>query len=198
MSQDVRSFTIDQTPSPEVYLEGGFSDDEHSNLSVHPSSGDDDDDGATFRRIEHHNVPPPMAHFVGDHHESVLDQIHQTLTTGDEQPLIVLLGGEGLGKSSVVTTACNDVLDDAANCGLFEDGILYLELLKWQRLYHVSTLEDALILALQQCGLSQFWIERHDDWNVTTSNVFEYVDRYLTRSLIVPEDVDRFLEDTTE
>ena len=203
MSQDVRSCTIDQTPSPEVYLEDEFSD-HHDPTIPSPSQSFDDDvdlddeenDDGSFAGISHHNVPPAAGHFVGDAHDSVLDQLFSNLIDGEKNPFTVLLGGEGLGKSTLVTAACHEVLDDDANWKLFEDGILYLDLLKWHRLYQCSTLEQCLILALQQCGLDTFWIEQHDDWNVTTSNVFEYVDRYLARSLIILEDFDRFKEES--
>ena len=110
------------------------------------------------------NIPQPISHFIGAKHEEILDNIYNDITVDDMNPFIVVLGSEGIGKSCIATTICNDLLDEKNQ--LFKDGIIYLDLMKWYKLYNLKTFEDCLINGIQECGLNTYWTQKYDDFLV--------------------------------
>ena len=139
------------------------------------------------------NIPQPIQHFIGNKHEEILDNIYNDITVDNMNPFIVLLGSEGIGKSCITSTICNDLLDE--NNQLFKNGIIYLDLMKWYKLYNLKTFEDCLINGIQECGLNTYWIQKYDDFlDITPNNIYSKLEQYLSNSLIIFEDFDRFKE----
>eukprot|EP01084_Bolivina_argentea_P279151 477206_1 len=139
------------------------------------------------------NVPPSVEHFIGNSHELILDSIYNDITKDNMNPFIVLLGTEGIGKTTITTTLCSDLLEE--NNSSFKNGILHINLLSWYKLYKYKTFEDCLIHSIKECNLNTYWTEKYDDFlEITSSNIFNKIDEYLSNSLIIFEDFDRFTE----
>ena len=139
------------------------------------------------------NIPVGPQHFIGTKHEEVLDNIYEDITKDDMNPFIVLLGSEGIGKSCITTQLCNELYTE--NQQLFKHGIIYLDLMKWYKSYNLTTFEDCLINGIQECGLNTYWIQKYDDFlDITPSNIYSKLEQYLSNSLIIFEDFDRFKE----
>eukprot|EP01083_Nonionella_stella_P305791 1068240_1 len=139
------------------------------------------------------NAPNPIEYFIGEQHESIYSSLYDDLTYDNMNPFIVLLGAEGIGKTTIATSICNELLHEHNQ--LFKDGILYLDLMHWYNEHEYKTLEECLIASVHQSGLDSHWISKHDDFlELLPSNIFSKIDEYLSNSLIIIEDFDRFTD----